>query len=112
MLDNEPNNHTQAADQAATDQNQAPTGQAATAVAGSETPAPAKKTTRKRTTKKAAAPAPELVTSDSPVTDGPVAAVDTPDQPQNETPAVTPQPRTRRRGPATAAVLFQAPIEV
>jgi ribonuclease E len=238
MLDNEPNNHTQAADQAATDQNEAPSGQAATAVAGSETPAPAKKATRKRatkkaaatqvdpaeapvstqsnaaaadpapaevaettgpdaagapakktaakrtakktaakrpakkaaarpdsdavqttdglatggqttggeaadgqaaesqaapqevatteapaaapvkkatrkrTTKKAAAPEPELVTSDSPVTDGPVAAVDTPDQPQNETPAVTPQPRTRRRGPATAAVLFQAPIEV
>ena len=74
--------------------------------------APVKKATRKRTTKKAAAPEPELVTSDSPVTDGPVAAVDSPDQPQNETPAVTPEPRTRRRRPPTATVLFQAPIEV
>ncbi len=38
-----------------------------------ETPAPAKKTTRRRTTKKAAAPQPDLLTPDSPLTDGPVA---------------------------------------
>ncbi|MEV6287346.1 Rne/Rng family ribonuclease [Kribbella sp. NPDC051770] len=38
-----------------------------------ETPAPAKKTTRRRTTKKAAAPEPDLLTPESPLTDGPVA---------------------------------------
>ncbi|GAB3829501.1 Rne/Rng family ribonuclease [Kribbella italica] len=38
-----------------------------------ETPAPAKKTTRRRTTKKATAPQPDLLTPDSPLTDGPVA---------------------------------------
>ncbi|ONI76572.1 ribonuclease E/G [Kribbella sp. ALI-6-A] len=38
-----------------------------------ETPPAAKKTTRRRTTKKAAAPQPDLLTPDSPLTDGPVA---------------------------------------
>jgi ribonuclease E len=70
-------------------------------------PDPVKKTTRKRTTKKAAAPAPEpdLLTTDSVTTDGPVASTDAPA-------ATKPETRTRRRGAAAAAVLFQAPVEV
>ncbi|GAB2663202.1 Rne/Rng family ribonuclease [Kribbella swartbergensis] len=127
-------------------------------------PAPAKKTTRKRTAKKAAARQQEnLLTEESPVTDGPVADAEatdevsaaqaetgsrsrrtrsrgrateasTGDSPASadradgviqagdgaapatdatvQTDDVTPQRRTRRRAPAAAPVLFQAPVEV
>jgi len=87
-------------------------------------PAPAKKTTRKRTTKKAAAaPQADLVAEHTPVTDGPVDDAETA-APTAEAaelaveadaavPAeAAPQRRTRRRAPAAAAVLFQAPTDV
>ncbi|MFI7062756.1 ribonuclease E/G [Kribbella sp. NPDC050124] len=83
-------------------------------------PAPAKKTTRKRTAKKAATPpVDDLVAEQSPVTDGPVvdAEVET-DEADAGAPAEVavqeeaPQRRTRRRAPAAAAVLFQAPTDV
>ncbi|MFG1819790.1 Rne/Rng family ribonuclease [Kribbella sp. NPDC049174] len=101
--------------------------------------APAKKTTRKRTAKRAAARA-DLLAEGSPVTDGPVADAgtvtpdaktpdaktpddrtadtQTADTPAAGTAAVdtpaeeAPQRRTRRRAPAAAPVLFQAPVDV
>jgi ribonuclease E len=97
----------------------------------------ARKTTRKRTSKKtAAAPQPDLVTPDTAVTDGPVASADVAEdeadanaantgagQAQADSaqasagqaeaaPADGSQRRTRRRAPAAAAVLFQAPVDV
>lgn len=80
-------------------------------------PAPAKKTTRKRTSKRAAAQA-DLLTEDTPVTDGPVAEAttapaDTAAADADAVPAEeAPQRRTRRRAPAAAPVLFQAPVDV
>ncbi|MEV0284427.1 Rne/Rng family ribonuclease [Kribbella sp. NPDC050820] len=92
-------------------------------------PAPAKKTTRKRTAKKAAvAPVDDLIAEQTPVTDGPVADAETDEEETTEVataetaeagapaevavPEEAPQRRTRRRAPAAAAVLFQAPTDV
>ncbi|GAA1626004.1 hypothetical protein GCM10009744_12310 [Kribbella alba] len=100
----------------------------------------ARKTTRKRTSKNAAAaPQPDLVTPDTAVTDGPVASADVaedeadandanaanteagqaradsaqaPAGQAEAAPADGSQRRTRRRAPAAAAVLFQAPVDV
>ncbi|TCM43609.1 ribonuclease E/G [Kribbella sp. VKM Ac-2568] len=96
--------------------------------------APAKKTTRRRTSKKAAAaPQADLLTSDNPVSDGPVASADVAEEElteeelaaaaeaaaqanvQAESTQAEPAEggsRRRRRAPAAAAVLFQAPVDV
>ncbi|WP_433020442.1 Rne/Rng family ribonuclease [Kribbella sp. CA-294648] len=102
-----------------------------------EAPARAAKktTTRKRTTKKAAAQ-PNLLSEDAPTTDGRLAAAELPEEQLTEeelaaaeaaaaeaeaaaaeaaaaeAAAEAPVRRTRRRAPAAAAVLFQAPVEV
>ncbi|WP_328321255.1 Rne/Rng family ribonuclease [Kribbella sp. NBC_00382] len=105
--------------------------------AAAEQAAPAraakKTTTRKRTSKKAAAPQPDLLSEDTPLTDGPVAAAELPEEQLTEeelaaaeaaaaelaakeaallAAAEAPARRSRRRAPAAAAVLFQAPTEV
>ncbi|MDX6284239.1 MAG: ribonuclease, partial [Kribbellaceae bacterium] len=106
--------------------------------AAAEQAAPArtakKTTTRKRTSKKAAAaPQPDLLSEDTPLTDGPVAAAELPEEQLSEeelaaaeaaaaelaakeaallAAAEAPARRSRRRAPAAAAVLFQAPTEV
>ncbi|MDX6259187.1 MAG: ribonuclease, partial [Kribbellaceae bacterium] len=88
-----------------------------------------KTTTRKRVSKKAAAAQPDLLSPDTALTDGPVAAAELPEEQLTEEElaaaeaaeaeaaallAATEAParRSRRRAPAAAAVLFQAPTEV
>ncbi|MEV6415477.1 Rne/Rng family ribonuclease [Kribbella sp. NPDC051718] len=105
----------------------------ATEPVGGRTRAAKKTTTRKRTTKKAAASQPDLLSEDTPLTDGPVAAAELPEEQLTEeelaaaeaaaaalaaeeaallAAAEAPARRSRRRAPAAAAVLFQAPTEV
>ncbi|MEU4602336.1 Rne/Rng family ribonuclease [Kribbella sp. NPDC023972] len=66
-------------------------------------PAPAKKTTRKRTAKKAAAdPQADLLSADTPVTDGPVADAESTTAEQAETTSSSRRTRTRGRGAKAA----------
>ncbi|MFI5709045.1 Rne/Rng family ribonuclease [Kribbella sp. NPDC051620] len=109
------------------------TADAASVEAAAPARAAKKTTTRKRTSKKAAAAQPNLLSEDTPLTDGPVAAAELPEEQLTEeelaaaeaaaaelaakeaallAAADAPARRSRRRAPAAAAVLFQAPTEV
>lgn len=91
--------------------------------------APAKKTTRKRTSRKTAAPQPDLLTPETPLPDA-SAEEELTEEEQAALEAAAAEaaaaeaaalaqahegqstPRRRRRAPAAAAVLFQAPVDV
>ncbi|WP_328995831.1 Rne/Rng family ribonuclease [Kribbella sp. NBC_01245] len=76
-----------------------------------EAAAPVKRTTRKRTTKKTAAPQPDLLSADSPVTDGPTADTETASTSTEAEAEVKSSRRTRtrsNRGAKTAEALEAA----
>ncbi|ADB31397.1 ribonuclease, Rne/Rng family [Kribbella flavida DSM 17836] len=74
-------------------------------------PEPAKKTTRRRTTKKSAAPQPDLLTPDSPLTDGPVADAEEDEDAQSEDTAAETDD-TSSAGDDQASVTTSAPKSI